>query len=296
MSLIKSEKIIKKFNLDVYQKKQTEYKVEGVELAIYYFSKDFVPKKNSIVIFGKNDIDHFEIQVKKDQDRILNKIKNEKISFFIFTDKNNNLIKKISKFSDVFIINYSSYEILTELNLYINRKNQIAKRVHGTMLSIFGEGVIIMGESGIGKSEASLELIKSGHFFIGDDAIDLTKYADQISGIAPSKTREFMEVRGIGVINVKKALGYEKIIKESKLSLIIELIELNDKVRATIDRLGYKLKYKELIGIDVPIIQIPVSSGRNVSQMIETAVIVFKQRKFDDYNAIEELNERLTRE
>ncbi len=183
--------------------------------------------------------------------------------------------------------------MFSNLHFYISQKNQIAKRIHGTMLSMFGEGVIIIGESGIGKSEVSLELIKNGHFFIGDDAIDLTKYAEQLNGTAPSKTREFIEVRGIGVINVKKALGYEKILKTSKLSLVIELIELNNDVKTTIDRLGYQLKYKEFLGIDVPFIQIPVSSGRNVSQMIETAVIVFKQRKYDGYNAIEELNERL---
>ncbi len=297
MSKIKSDKIVKKFNLSKFICNHEEYEVKNVELAIYYFSKDFVSKDNSVVIFGRNDVNHFKLQSKKEQERIIKKIKNEKISFFIFTDlveKNNFLIDEISKMNvDVFTINYSAYEVFSNLHFYISRRNQVAKRVHGTMLSMFGEGVIVMGESGIGKSEVSLELIKNGHFFIGDDAIDLTKYASQLRGNAPSKTREFIEVRGIGVINVKKALGYEKILKSSKLSLVIELIEMNNDVKTTIDRLGYQLKYKEFLGIEVPFIQIPVSSGRNISQMIETAVIVFKQRKYDGYNAIEELNERI---
>ena len=178
------------------------------------------------------------------------------------------------------------------LDSYLLRKQQKPVRVHGTLLSIFGEGVLVIGKSGIGKSELALDLVNRKHLFIGDDAIDIISLAGVPIGKAPRSSREFIEVRGVGIINIKGMFGIQTLLNSNSIDLVVELIKLDD-VKSSIERLGKSYSSKELAGVDVPLIQIPLSSGRSISSVVEAAVIAFKQRKLDGYIAIDDLTERL---
>ncbi|WP_043645737.1 HPr(Ser) kinase/phosphatase [Mycoplasma putrefaciens] len=147
---------------------------------------------------------------------------------------------------------------------------------HATLLNIFGKGVLIKGRSGIGKSEVSLELVKNNHLFIGDDRIILTNKSNKIFGQAHPILKNLIEVRGIGIFDIAKASGYQVIMQESVVDLVIELVDFEkDKVDQT-ERIGIEHKKINILGVDVKYIQIPVSAGRSLANIIESAVSQFK--------------------
>ncbi len=183
-------------------------------------------------------------------------------------------------------------ETSASIDAYLLRKNTPSERVHGTLLSIFGEGVLITGESGIGKSEVALELVNRKHLFVGDDAIDVISFAGILIGKAPKMSREFIEVRGVGIINLKGMFGIQSVLKEHNISFIVELVHLHD-VKSSVERLGKSYTYKEIAGTEIPVLKIPVSSGKNIAAVVEAAVISFKQREHDGYIAVNDLTERL---
>ncbi len=183
-------------------------------------------------------------------------------------------------------------ETSASLDAYILRKNQKPVRVHGTLLSVFGEGVLITGKSGIGKSELALELVNRNHLFVGDDAIDIISFAGVPMGKSPRMSREFIEVRGVGIINLKGMFGIQSMLKEHNVDLVIELVILDD-VKSSIERLGREYVYKEIAGSEIPLLQVPVSSGRSIASVVEAAVISFKQRTQDGYIAVNDLTKRL---
>ena len=220
----------------------------------------------------------------------------DKISIIIIAKKKK-LTKKemdllISYKKPIFYCSFTKRELISSLELYLLKKQQKPVRIHATMLSVFGEGIVIMGKSGIGKSELALELINRNHLFIGDDAIDVISFAGEAIGRAPSISRDFIEVRGVGIINAKDMFGVQSIIKQYSLGLIIELVNLSDVI-SSIDRLGNEYETVKICNVEIPKLQIPVSSGRSLAPVVEAAVISFKQRKYNDYVAVNDFSERL---
>lgn len=193
----------------------------------------------------------------------------------------------------IYYSKYSKRELIVTLDTYLLRLTATPERLHATMLSIFGEGVLIMGKSGIGKSEVALELINRGHLFIGDDAIDVISVAGTPLGKAPKISRDFIEVRGVGITNIKGMFGIQSMVKEHQVDLIVELVVLDD-VKESIERLGREYSKKVVAGVEIPLIQVPVSSGRAIAPVIEAATVVHKQRKQDNYVAAVDFNKRLT--
>lgn len=187
---------------------------------------------------------------------------------------------------------FTKREVYSTIDAYLLRKQQKPERVHGTLLSVFGEGILITGQSGIGKSELALELVNRKHLFIGDDAIDIISFAGKAVGRTPRMSRDFLEVRGVGIINLKGMFGVQSMLKETNIDLIIELVNLDD-VKSSIERLGRELKTKEISGVEIPLLQVPVSSGRSIAPVVESAVISFKQRMQDGYVAVNDLTQRL---
>ncbi len=176
---------------------------------------------------------------------------------------------------------------------YLNRK--LAKTIirHGVLVDINGIGTLIVGKSGIGKSETALELIKRGHRLVGDDAIEITKVGeDTLVGQSPELIKNFLEIRGIGIINIAKLFGMVAIKDSMEIDLIVNF-EFWDKT-AVYDRLGIDQKYSEILGVEVPYIKVPIKPGRNLAILLETAAVDIRQKKHG-YNAAVELDER-TRE
>ncbi len=168
-------------------------------------------------------------------------------------------------------------------------RDELADRVmlHGVLLDIYGEGVLITGASGIGKSETALELIKRGHRLVADDAVEIKKIADRrLVGTCPELIRYYIELRGIGIINVKELFGIGAIKERKDIDLVIQL-ELWDGKTGSYDRLGLNEEYIEILGNKVLCNRIPIRPGRNVAVICESAAISNRQKKMGSSGAME---------
>ena len=163
--------------------------------------------------------------------------------------------------------------------------------VHGVLVDVYGEGVLIMGESGIGKSEAALELVRRGHRLVSDDVVIIRKVSDiTLVGSAPDLTRHFIELRGIGIIDVKTLYGVEHVKDTQAIDLVIKLEDW-DKEREY-DRLGLEEEYTEFLGNKIVCHSLPIRPGRNLAVIVETAAVNHRQKKMG-YNAAQELYRRV---
>ena len=163
--------------------------------------------------------------------------------------------------------------------------------IHGVLVDVYGEGVLITGESGIGKSEAALELVRRGHRLVSDDVVEISKINDHILiGTAPNVTRNFIELRGIGIVDVKMLYGVECIKEKQEIDLVIKLQEW--KKDAEFDRMGLEDEYIEYLGNQVVCHSVPIRPGRNLAVICETAAVNHRQKKMG-YNAAQELYRRV---
>jgi len=173
--------------------------------------------------------------------------------------------------------------------------NHLAPRItcHGVMLEVYGEGVLIQGESGVGKSEVAIELIKRGHRLIADDAVEIKQTTRGVlQATAPELIRHYMELRGIGVIDVHHLFGMGAIKVKQDIHLVINLEPWDDE--AVYDRLGLESTYTEILGVKIPAVTIPVKPGRNLASIVEVAAMNNRNRKMG-HNAALELTERMDR-
>lgn len=165
--------------------------------------------------------------------------------------------------------------------------------IHAVLVDVYGEGVLMMGDSGIGKSEAALELIRRGHRLVSDDVVEIKKVSDvTLVGSAPDITRHFIELRGIGIIDVKTMFGVECVKDTQTIDLVINLEEWDKE--ANYDRLGLEDQYTEILGNKVVSHSIPIRPGRNIAVIVESAAVNHRQKKMG-YNAAQELYNRVTR-
>ena len=173
-------------------------------------------------------------------------------------------------------------------------KVELAPRIsiHGVLVDVYGEGILITGESGIGKSETALELIKRGHRLVSDDVVEIKKVSDDtLIGSAPDITRHFIELRGIGIVDVKSLFGVQSVKHTQSIDLVIRLEEW-DRNREY-DRMGLEDKYTEFLGNKVVCHDLPIRPGRNLAIICESAAVNYRQKKMG-YNAAQELYNRVT--
>ncbi len=164
---------------------------------------------------------------------------------------------------------------------------------HGVLMEVYGEGVLIVGESGIGKSETAVELIKRGHRLIADDAVEIRKsFRNSLVGTAPELIRNYVELRGIGIINVAQIFGMGAVKKENEINLVVNIVPWN--TQENYDRLGLEERYMDILGVKIPMNTIPVTPGRNLAMILEVAAINNRQRKMG-YNAALEFTEKMNR-
>ena len=179
--------------------------------------------------------------------------------------------------------------VTVDLCIYLNRLLAPTTTVHGVLMDVFGAGILLTGNSGVGKSETAMELIKRGHRLVADDSVIIKKVGDSLVGTSPEMIRYFMELRGIGIINIKNMYGSGSILNEKEIELVMEL-ENWDEGKAY-DRLGEGTLYETILGVKVMKHVIPVKPGRNLSIIIEVAARNFRLKSMG-YDAAQELIDR----
>ncbi|MCC8046331.1 MAG: HPr(Ser) kinase/phosphatase [Clostridiales bacterium] len=191
----------------------------------------------------------------------------------------------------IFITEQTTSGFMAEIIRWLNVELAPCISIHGVLVDVYGEGILIMGESGIGKSEAALELIKRGHRLVTDDVVEIRKVSDAtLIGASPDITRHFIELRGIGIIDVKTLFGVESVKNTQQIDLVIKLEEWSrDK---EYDRLGLEEEYTEFLGNKVVCHSLPIRPGRNLAVIVEAAAVNHRQKKMG-YNAAQELYNRV---
>lgn len=180
-------------------------------------------------------------------------------------------------------------------SLITSLKAALAPRItrHGVLVEIYGEGILILGDSGIGKSEAAIELIKRGHRLIADDAVEIKRISpSELEGCAPDVLRHYVELRGIGIVNVAKLFGMGAVRDNARIDLIINVVPWQDG--EIYDRLGLESKYTEILGVQIPSITVPVTPGRNLAVIFEVAAMNNRQKRMG-YNAAVEFTDQLSK-
>ena len=176
--------------------------------------------------------------------------------------------------------------LISSVTSYLN--SALAPRItrHGVLMEVYGEGVLIMGESGIGKSETAIELLKRGHRLIADDGVEIKRISGScLMGTASPLLRDYVELRGIGILNVAKLFGMGAIKLENEINLIVNIVRWNPQ--EVYDRIGMETQYEELLGVKVPTNTIPVTPGRNLAVILEVAAMNNRQRKMGYNPALE---------
>ena len=174
-------------------------------------------------------------------------------------------------------------------------KDALAPRVtrHGVLVEVYGEGILLLGDSGIGKSEAAVELLKRGHRLIADDAVEIRKVSsNSLVGTAPELIRNYIELRGIGIINVAKLFGMGAVKHDNEINLVVNIVPWN--TQEVYDRLGLEEKYMDILGVQIPMNTIPITPGRNLAMILEVAAMNNRQKKMG-YNAALEFTEQINR-
>ena len=202
------------------------------------------------------------------------------------------LIEAAKKY-DVAVLRTNEFTSSVTSALVASLKVSLAPRItlHGVLVELYGEGILILGDSGVGKSETAIELVKRGHRLIADDAVEIKRVSDRtLVGCAPEIIRHFIELRGIGIVDVRRIFGMGAIKETERVDMIINLEQwVEGKMY---DRLGMDNQYTDILGLRIPSLTIPVRPGRNLAVIIEVAAMNHRHKSMG-YNAAKELNERM---
>lgn len=188
----------------------------------------------------------------------------------------------------------ASTKFINRLINYLDEKLAPQITIHGDLVDVYGIGVLLLGESGIGKSETALELIKRGHRLVADDAVEISKISeDKLQGSSPEIIRHFIEIRGIGILDIKTLYGVGSVRNTMNIDLVIQLEEWDED--KYYDRLGLEDEYIKFLDVKVPKLTIPVRPGRNLAIIVEVAAMNHRQKQMG-YNAAHELNKKLLKQ
>ena len=293
-------KIVERYNLEVLTCNDEVYKTEittpdvnrpGLQLCGFF---DYF-EKSRIQVFGKVEHTYVKGLSKEKKEECFDALFSKKFPALIVT-RGQEIFEEMKFFSEKYnvpvlrtneITSRFSSQIVSFLNVELG--DRITR--HGVLVEVYGEGVLILGESGVGKSEAAIELVKRGHRLVADDAVEIRKVsAISLVGSAPEIIRHFIELRGIGIVDVKKIFGMGAVKDTEKIDMVINLEQWDEHKKY--DRLGLESEYTEILEIKVPALTIPVRPGRNLAVIIEVAAMNNRQKKMG-YNAANELNRRL---
>ena len=280
-------------DIDMYGAKITVSEINRPALQLTGYFEHFANER--VQIIGYVEYTYLEHLERQEKIRAYENFISKKIPCVIFTSltkPDEDLLDLARKYQvPTFTTDRMTSAFMAEIIRWLNVKLAPTISIHGVLVDVYGEGVLIMGESGIGKSEAALELIKRGHRLVSDDVVEISKVSDiTLVGTAPDITRHFIELRGIGIIDVKTLFGVESVKDTQTIDLVIKLEEW-DKEREY-DRLGLEEEYTEFLGNKVVCHSLPIRPGRNLAVIVESAAVNHRQKKMG-YNAAQELYRRV---
>ncbi len=294
--------LVKEFNLQIIHE-STDYAaikltVEDVArpgLQLTGFFDHYEPMR--LQIMGKVEMTYMAKQPPEERRRVYDRLFSYKFPAMIIArgmEADDDLIAMARKHNITLLgTQAGTSNIISSIIAFL--RNALAPRIsrHGVLVEAYGEGVLIIGESGMGKSEAALELVKRGHRLIADDAVDIKKVsANSLMGTSPELIRNYIELRGIGIINVAKLFGIGAIKNDNEINLVVNIVPWNNHDHY--DRLGLEEHYTEILGVNIPMYTIPITPGRNLAMIIEVAAMNNRQRRIG-YNAALEFTEQINR-
>ena len=285
------EKIYETDDLDSVMITNTDVNRPGLQMVGFFDYFD----NNRIQIMGKVEFTYLEQLHADERAEKIEKLMSQQIPELIVTRGLQifpEMIELAEKYNVPLLRSESGTSaFMSALIAYLNVQLAPRRTRHGVLVEVYGEGILILGESGVGKSETAIELVKRGHRLVADDAVEIKRVSDKtLVGSSPEIIRHFVELRGIGIIDVKEIFGIGAVKDTENIDMIIHLEPWEEGKQY--DRLGMVDEYTNIMGINVPSLTIPVKLGRNLAVIVEVASMNNRQKRMG-YNAAVELNNRL---
>ena len=292
------EKLIKDFNLEVLLKGEENVPINvndinrpGLQLAGFY--NYIAPER--IQVIGKAEWSFIEDMGQDIRKKRLNKFFSFDISCMIITrglEAHDEVLKAVKKNKTwVLRTDMITTKFISKLTMYLADQMAPETRLHGVLVDVYGIGMLITGESGIGKSETALELIKRGHRLVSDDAVDIKELDGELMGTSPRITFGMLEVRGMGIIDVSALYGLSSILAAKEIKIVIHFEHWKDD--GDYDRLGINNEYLEILGVNVKKLRVPVRPGRNIAVIIEAAAANYRYNLMSNTTPVEIIEKRM---
>ncbi len=280
-------------DVDIKSRKVTTAEVNRPALQLTGYFDYF--EKSRIEIIGMVEYTYIQKLAQEEKLDVYEKFFSHNIPCVIFSrdlHPDEDLMRIATKYqTPILSTDYGTSAFMAELIYFLGEALAPCISIHGVLVDVYGEGLLIMGESGIGKSEAALELVRRGHRLVSDDVVEIRKINEHtLVGTAPDITRYFIEMRGVGIIDVKTLFGVECVKEKQNIDFVIKLEDW--KKENEYDRLGLEEEYTEFLGNKVICHSLPIRPGRNLAVICETAAVNHRQKKMG-YNAAQELYRRV---
>ncbi|WP_066873650.1 HPr(Ser) kinase/phosphatase [Clostridium mediterraneense] len=292
------EKLIKDFNLEIIQEGDSNIPIDvqdinrpGLQLAGFY--NYFAPER--IQVIGKAEWSFINDMAPDLRKKRVNKFFSFDISCLIITrglDIQEDVLASAKK-NKTWIVRTDmiTTKFISKLTLYLSDKMAPETRLHGVLVDVYGIGMLITGESGIGKSETALELIKRGHRLVTDDAVDIKEIDGELIGTSPYITFGMLEVRGMGIIDVSALYGLSSILPYKDIKIMIHFEHWKDD--GDYDRLGINNEYEEILGVKLKKLRVPIRPGRNIAVIIEAAAANYRYNLMSNTNPVDIIEKRM---
>jgi HPr kinase/phosphorylase len=250
----------------------THSQVQKMGLAMTGFIKFINPDRLQII--GNTEMDYLRTLSAEQQEKVIHQICNLDLSCLVIT-RNLEVPELLLQEADkrgipLFRTALRSFDFIEQVTQYLEEKLASTTSIHGVLMDVFGVGVLILGKSGIGKSECALDLILRGHRLVADDMVSIQKRSpSSLIGSGFDVIKHHMEIRGLGIINIRSLFGVEAIREQKKIELVLELMEWD--TNREYDRLGFEEEKYPILGVELPMLRIPVTPARNLTTIIEVA-------------------------
>ena len=265
----------------------------GIQLAGYF--DYFDPRR--LQVLGNAEMGYLSLRQEEEQRAVLDRLFSYRFPAMLFArdiEPHPICLEMAQKYNvTVLRTKEATSGIVSSIITYL--RSALAPRItrHGVLMEVYGEGILLTGESGMGKSETAVELLKRGHRLIADDAVEIRKISgNTLLGTAPEVIRNFVELRGIGIINVAQIYGMGAVKEQNEINLVVDIVPWSNQ--AEYDRLGIEVQYTELLGVKIPKNTIPITPGRNLAVILEVAAMNNRQRRMG-FNAALEFTEQFNR-